>query len=111
MNKLSFFPLTLGCILLTAGCNKHQVLDQEREKLDAERARVVAEMSDLDKKIQALPDGYNINVLERQSETLEKKAVELEAQASEKMRKWESIEARFAPLKKEAEEYKAKYGK
>lgn len=95
-------------ILPLSGCNKHNILKQEREKLDAEREAVQMQIDEMDRVIQAMPDAYNLVALQRNLEEMEKKAASVEAEASAKMKKWEDIEARFLPLKKQAEEYRAK---
>lgn len=90
------------------GCNKHNILRQEREKLDAEREAVQAQIAELDRTIQAMPDAFNLVALQRKLEEVEKKTASVEAEASAKMKKWEDIEARFLPLKKQAEAYREK---
>jgi predicted nucleic acid-binding Zn-ribbon protein len=77
--------------LALPSCNKHNILDQERQKLDAERERIMQEAAALDVKIQSMPNAYNLNTLQRQVEALEKKATALEAEAAAKMKKWEAI--------------------
>lgn len=102
-----FFVLPLTPMI--GSCNKHNILDAEREKLEAERAALIKEMADLDRKIQSMPDAYNTTTLERKVETTIEQAAKLEAEADEKMKKWSGIEAKLLPLKKEADEYRAKF--
>lgn len=107
MKHSSILLLSLLSFSLS-GCNKHNILRQEREKLDAEREAVQVQIAELDRTIQALPDAFNLVALQRNLEEVEKKAASVEAEASAKMKKWEDIEARFLPLKKQAEAYRAK---
>jgi hypothetical protein len=109
MKKKFVIMLLCQISLALPSCNKHNILDQERQKLDAERERIMQEAAALDVKIQSMPNAYNLNTLQRQVEALEKKATALEAEAAAKMKKWEDIEARFLPLKAQAEAYKAKH--
>ncbi len=97
---LLIFPLS--------GCNKHNILIQEREKLDSEREAIQVQIAELDRTIQGMPDAFNIAALQRKLEEVEKKSASVEAEASAKMKKWEYIESRFLPLKKQAEDYRAK---
>lgn len=101
----------LSLTLVTGGCNKHKILEAEREKLDSERTALIKEMSDIDAKIQALPEAYHTAKLEKELETNNEQAAKLEAEAEELMKKWTAIETRLQPLKKEAEEYKARYSR
>jgi hypothetical protein len=101
-------PLFLLFVFSLTGCNKHNILTQEREKLDAERQAVQAQIAEMDRAIQAMPDEFNLVALQRKLEEVEKKAQTVEAEAGAKMKKWEDIEARFLPLKKQAEAYRAK---
>jgi len=102
-------PASLFLLILSlSGCNKHNILTQEREKLDAEREAVQAQIAEMDRAIQTMPDEFNLVAQQRKLEEVEKKAAVLEAEASAKMKKWEDIEARFLPLKKQAEAYRAK---
>ena len=109
MNRLSFL-IYLTCLVVGSSCNKHKILDQERERLDAERQRLLTEINSLDAKIQAMPDAYNTIAIQRQIEGVEQKAAQVENEAATKMKKWSDIEAQFLPLKAQAEQYKAKYG-
>lgn len=106
------FLLTVLCLaglFGTVGCNKHKILDAEREKLDVERATLIKEMADLDHEIQSMPSAYNTATLERQLETIAKQTAKLEAEADEKMKKWTGLETKLQALKKEVEEYKTRY--
>lgn len=106
--KATRVALSLLLSSLLVGCNKHEILEQERVKLDAERYTVEAQIAEMDRVIQGMPDGYNADLLQRKLEELEKKASEVEASASAKMKKWTDIEARFLPLKQQAEAYRTK---
>lgn len=108
ISKLEQAVLVLLLTSCLSGCNKHTRLEQERVKLDAERYTLEAQIADMDRVIQELPDGYNEELLQRKLGELEKKATEAEAAAAAKMKKWTDIETRFQPLKQQAEAYREK---
>jgi septal ring factor EnvC (AmiA/AmiB activator) len=100
--------LWLACLFVMVGCNKHRILDEERAVLEAEQMRLREEIADLDKRISAMPDRIDTTNIQKQIDTLDKKAVTLEAELAEQSSELNDIERGFSPLKAEAEAFLAR---
>jgi chromosome segregation ATPase len=112
MRKIITLPILIAAAVLTTSCSdKLERLNTEQAKLENQKLAVQTQIQQYEANLKTVGGqaAATVTPLQRQATEMQRKAVEVEAQANDKLQVWTDLEAKAAAVRQKVDSWKAKY--